>query len=284
MGLDVLVRHLVPPAAAAVILSRVLSSWAASEAGNDADAVDVILSGLRSDRQKLQLMLTTGLPRMVEDRAPEFGVEWGSNFDYVVPELRAAFERSVAHMHSTRVRPDSATILLFRFAFQASGGFPDVRFPLSLLVELREHNSVCASMVVQRVLRELREAADEDGTGGWDAAEEVWPAVSWDTVDLPVLEEVVAMLKGWMSDVRVHLPRAKARVKKALVVRLMCKLPLHRLSDPEVELGYPFPAHVLAAHAQKHAQQALARIAVLEASNIALRAELDHLRSTSRSG
>merc|ERR1712136_342714 len=49
MGLDVLVRHLVPPAAAAVILSRVLSSWAASEAGNDADAVDVILSGLRSD-------------------------------------------------------------------------------------------------------------------------------------------------------------------------------------------------------------------------------------------
>mmetsp|Transcript_145961 Transcript_145961/g.467971 ORF Transcript_145961/g.467971 Transcript_145961/m.467971 type:complete len:600 (-) Transcript_145961:92-1891(-) len=322
LALDVLARPLVPPAAASVVLSRVLSSWGAIEAcsctdqngcegGDGSDAADVILAGVASDRQKLRLMLQQALPRIAEESDPA-GSDWGTSFDYAVPELRAAFARAVSSASSSpsnrgassaaageevamggSVVVDDTVRLLFRVLFQPTGGLPGVAFPLSLFGELRGHNAHCRSLAARCAVARLREMFAFDPRRAWRVADSVWPTISWDDAEESLLEDVVAMLRSWLiaakrapSAAPAPVVEAPGRDNKAeaklAVVRLLAKLPLHRLSNTEHLLGPPVPAHVLALLAQRGVERDSQRISALEAENERLRSDVSRLQAELR--
>jgi len=285
LSLGVLARPLVPPAAAAVVLSRVLSSWAMAESGqHGADGADVILAGVASDRQQLRTLLTAVLPRIAGESGTGLGTEWGSSFDYAVPELRAAFvSAAAAALAPAGARddgpraPDEILRLLFRVLYQPSGGLPDVRFPLGLLAEVKDHNPACAALVAQRVLAELAAAAAPEGGRAWALAEELWPLVSWDSADQALVESAVELLRAWLAAGAGPAGGAGRPPPEGTAARLLRGLPLERLRDPEELLGPPVPAHVLACLARRMQEQCASRIAELEMVNETLRQELARL-------
>lgn len=279
LGLDVLARPLVPPAAAAVVLSRVLSSWAAGESREGgADAADVILAGVVSDRQQLRTMLNIALPRIAEEAVPETGSDWGTCFDYAVPELRAALQHAV-----TSGDLNDTVRLLFRVLFQPTGGLPGLRFPLTLLAELRSHNTTCICQAARCAVSRLREVfrLEEEPRRSWKLAEDTWPCIAWDLADVSLLEEAVEMLREWLLVAKRAAETPEGRAARAsaklAATRLLLQLPLHQLPAPEVLLGPPVPAHVLAALAHRGAERTASRLAALQAENEALRGDLARL-------
>lgn len=280
VGLEVLARPVVPPAAAGVILSRVLSSWAAAESSAGADAAAVILAGVASDRQRLRILLEAVLPRIADEGGAETGNDWGSNFDYAVPELRAA----LVHALTTRAELDHTVRLLFRVLFQPTGGLPGINFPLSLLEELRGHSHTCLALAVRCAVGRLRDLFAEAPGSAWRSAEEAWPWISWGAATEELLEDVVAMLRDWMAFTVSASSATEGKGKgsaggspEAAMIRLLLQLPLERLPRPEVLLGPPVPAHVLATLAFRATGSLTAKIARLEEENQALHAEIERL-------
>jgi len=282
LGLEVLARPLVPPAAAAVILGRVLASWAAGEV---ADASVAIYDGVASDRQGLRAMLQAALPRIeAEDSqsSPVGGTEWGSSFDLAVPELRAAF----AGAASAAVKraglagegiEDETLSLLFNVLFRPTGGLPGVSFPLNLLSKLPQPaGGQSAVLAAERAIEELK--LQEKGTGRWQLAQGVWSSINWDVQSETVLEEVVALLRRWLLEAEDGSSR-DCKAAQAASVRLFGALPLQRLAEPEELLGPPVPAHVLATLARREQHSVEERLAFLESENTALRIEIRRLRS-----
>jgi len=277
LGLDTLARPLVPPAAAAVVLSRVLSSWGACESREgSADAADVILTGVVSDRQSLRTMLERVLQQIAtESHGSERGSEWGTCFDYAVPELRAALVRAVAGAEPNTQEVSETARLLFRVLFQPSGGLPDVRFPLCLLREVRTHNAACLTLAARRALSDLAAMVEQSPGSVWSLARQIWPVLAWHSVEVELIEDVVRTLREWLTDAKVNLLHGSewAEAEDA-AVQLLRQLPLQLLREPEELLGPPVPAHVLACLAYREQQTIASRIASLEHENAVLRSEL----------
>jgi len=284
LSLEILSKPEVPPAAAAVVLSRVLSSWAIAEShGAGTDGAEVVLAAVTANRQRLRSMLVAVLPCIAAESGTEMGTEWGSSFDYAVPELRAAFTSAAAKAAGSSANADppldETLRLLFRVVYQPSGGLPDVPFPLSLLAELREHSTACAALVAQRVLLELRAVAARNRDRAWAAAEALWPAVAWESIDEAMLGATVELLRMWLRDAKAESHAAARAAGKAIAVRLLRQLPLHRLRDPEELLGPPIPAHILACLAHREQVECTSRLMALEAENEGLRQEVARLAS-----
>lgn len=283
LNLEVLARPLVPPVAAAVILSRVLSSWAAAgiEAGFE-DGADAVLAGVSSDRQGLRTMLTTAVPRIASETGTG-SAEWGNSFDLAVPELLAAFSRgAAAATESNAGQPlDSTLRLLFRALFQPSGGLPGVRFPLVLLAEVKDQGAACAGLAARRALDELQAEAAKDATRAWASAERLWPTVAWAFVEELLLVQVVSLIRSWLVEAKARrrLGTEHSTCPKAAATELLLRLPLQRLPDAEELLGPPVPAHVLACLARREQEENTSRIAALEAENEILRHEVARLAS-----
>eukprot|EP00931_Biecheleriopsis_adriatica_P075690 TRINITY_DN49493_c0_g1_i1.p1 TRINITY_DN49493_c0_g1~~TRINITY_DN49493_c0_g1_i1.p1 ORF type:complete len:700 (+),score=171.50 TRINITY_DN49493_c0_g1_i1:49-2148(+) len=285
IGLEVLARPLVPPTAAAVILSRVLASWSVLETSSCMDAAAVIYSGIGSDRQGLRKMLLAALPRIeAEDGQPgNAGTEWGSSYELAVPELRAAFAGAAAGALERcglegEGLAEESLCLLFRVLFRPTGGLPGIRFPLSLLRLLPQQGGQCAALAATRLLEELRLL--EDKRRCWSLAVSAWPAIDWEAQEEQVLLEAVTLLRTWLQEAEGSaLPEERAAQRKA--TQLLTKMPLHRLPLTEELLGPPVPAHVLALLALQRQQSTEERLARLETENEALRAEVARLRQES---
>jgi len=276
LSLDVLARPLVPPAAAAVILSRVLSSWASGESKGDFDAAGVILAGVVSNRQGLRSLLEAVLPRIAERGAAGGATEWGDCFDYAVPELRAAFAWAAADGH---VAAETLS-LLFRILFEPSGGLQGIHFPVEMLRELRSHSEECRALARQSAMTELGRCSD--GAAALMAAEKVWPIVTFDELDARILEDLVALIRQWLTEVK-SIQQGDERIElKARALRLLQQLPLHQLPDPVNSLRPPVPSHALAALALQTCEEGAARLAALEVENAGLRREVAQLRGENR--
>lgn len=278
LRLGVLGSTLVPPAASAVILSRVLSSWAAGEA----DVAEIILDGVICDRQELRAMLSVAAERIAEASDREDGLscaEWGSSFDIAVPELRAALEKALGRVEAPALE---AARLLFRVLFQPTGGLPGLDFPLRLLGEVRGHNSGCQRLAARCVVERLKESFDAGPALAWRLALESWPYVVWESVDEGALRDAILLLRGWLAsaarDPRAHGPTDPAQTS----MRLLLQLPLRRLENSEDLLGPPVPAHVMAALALRRAEEVAAEVAGLRAENAALRGEVSRLAADVR--
>lgn len=276
LGLEVLARPLVPPSAAAVILSRVLASWAGHEKSKEIDAADVIYAGIHSDRQGLRAMLVAALPRIdaESNEAHSAASEWGSCFDLAVPELRAAFAGAAV---STVDRiglygadlADQTLILLFKVLFRPTCGLPGIRFPMSLLQHVQHEIGNGAALAAERVLDELKMLQDRHNN--WQLVRQLWDLIHWEQQSESLLEEATSLVRDWLAD--------EETIDAAVAVQLLAALPLNRLPRPEELLAPPVPAHVMALMA--HRQQAIfqERLMFLEHENASLRQELQRLRS-----
>ncbi|CAE8587610.1 unnamed protein product [Polarella glacialis] len=301
LGLEILARPLVPPAAAAVILGRVLASWAArSPSSEGGDAAEVIFAGVVANRQGLRTMLSAALPRIeAEDRTnQERGSslggaaamarsrsgesEWGSCFDLAVPELRAAFQGAAAAAVDRAGLAgegiaDETLSLLFRVLFRPTGGLPGVRFPLSLLRQLRHQGGPCSALAAERLLEELR-ISQRGSAGRWQLAQSLWSSVDWDAQHEELLEEAANLLRQWLGEAEVDGGSSRAQA----AVQLFSALPLQRLPRPEELLAPPVPAHVLAMLGHRCQLQNATRLAVLESENVVLREHISHLQNEIR--
>lgn len=302
INLDILARPGFPPAAGGVVLSRVLSSWAAGEGRESTgDPADIILDGVVKDRQRLRSLLLATVHRLGAEEAGDAerrhdGAEWGTLGDLAVPELVSAFslavtkalQRAATESETGRMpevfvgeaQVDETLRLLFKLLFRATGGLPGVHFPLALLADLRGHTA--AGLGIRRALQELHLLkGDEQRT--WREAEAVWPLLAWDGAEVAQLTEAVRLVREWLTAAKAsdHFVKREA---KAAAVRLLARMALHKLSEPEDLLGPPIPAHVIALLVLRRQEQSAARIEALEAENSVLRTEIDRLTLTQRAG
>eukprot|EP00927_Polykrikos_kofoidii_P086829 TRINITY_DN9843_c0_g1_i1.p1 TRINITY_DN9843_c0_g1~~TRINITY_DN9843_c0_g1_i1.p1 ORF type:complete len:754 (-),score=141.08 TRINITY_DN9843_c0_g1_i1:48-2309(-) len=293
-GLDVLAKPTVPPAAAAVILSRVLASWAVGVSSKSDDAsrarftlaavhsdaaLEAILAGVVSNRQNLRTFLEAALPRIAaEDADDEISSEWGSALNLAVPELQAAFAYAGERAAAQDVVPDEHVQLLFTVVYRPSGGLVNVRFPLVLLQELRSHSVATQTIVLRRVIEDLESAASSPLVDGWDCAwakaETLVAAPKWELAEITDVERAVSALRFLLFEAHAGKTERAVSDVDACAVRLLRVLPLQILDDPEGALGPPVPAHVLAGVAFQTSANNASRLAKLEAENRVLRQEV----------
>lgn len=294
-GFDVLARSMVPPAAASVVLSRVLSSWSAEASGDsETDAADVILEGVVNDRQQLYTMLKRVWQRMVEDGKDLQlrSTDWGTLQDFAVPELQAALMRAIAGFTNaseddwarSNSRIDEAVRLLFRVLFQATGGLNGVGFPIFFLRELRDQSRACTDLAARCAVSRLRETHALEKRQAWEIANELGPCIAWEEVQDSLIEIIVDMLREWLLSARRSCNEQDCVEAEMSVTRLLAELPLRRLQEPSRALGPPFPAHVLAGLAFRECSGQRCEIEFLRAEIARLSDEVERLSMRNPSG
>eukprot|EP00929_Paragymnodinium_shiwhaense_P037707 TRINITY_DN20044_c0_g2_i1.p1 TRINITY_DN20044_c0_g2~~TRINITY_DN20044_c0_g2_i1.p1 ORF type:complete len:787 (+),score=189.48 TRINITY_DN20044_c0_g2_i1:118-2478(+) len=265
LDLDVLCDTLVPPAAAAMVLNRVLSEWAKADSrataasngstatamgrkGQADSALETITAAIEGDRQGLRRLLLQLLPHIRQADGVELleGCTWGTIFDLAVPMLRAAFmhvaERALAEEHAI----DDTMKLLFQIVYRPSEGLPGESFPLELLLELKEHSAPTQVLARNRVLQELeallkepyvlRSSGNLHGHAAclrklWKTAMRLWAAGDWERAGPGAMQRAVCFVKKLLKESEECKDPEVAQEGSEATVEMLGRLPLEQLLD-----------------------------------------------------